>query len=136
MEEVFKEEQITIGRLDRRTRELQEETKEAHAIADAHISACAKLLEDLDQCVGVVSQWELKVVKREKELQRKEEEITNKIEHERSKLTSHTDDPKARETALEMEQERLTWTCQGPRWRRTACEEGWSRSTPSPSLPS
>jgi hypothetical protein len=39
MEQVLKEEKVTIGRLNQRTRELLEETKAAHA----HISTYAKL---------------------------------------------------------------------------------------------
>jgi hypothetical protein len=35
-------------------------------------------------------------VKREQELQGKEEEITSKLEHERSELTSHADNLSAR----------------------------------------
>jgi DNA repair exonuclease SbcCD ATPase subunit len=99
LEEVLKEEQVIIGRLNQRTRELLEQAKEAHAAADAHVSTYAKLQEDLDRCVDVVSQ-------REQELQGKEE-ITGKHEHERNELTSCTDDLSAREATLEMERERL-----------------------------
>jgi hypothetical protein len=43
MEEVLKEEQVIIGRLDQRTQVLLEETKESHATVDAYVSAYAKL---------------------------------------------------------------------------------------------
>jgi PIN domain nuclease of toxin-antitoxin system len=100
---VHKEEQVAIDRLDYRTQELLEETKEAHAKADAHVSACAKLQEDLNQRVAIISQWELAVAKRERELQGKEEEITNKLKRKRSKLKSCADNLNAREAALEAE---------------------------------
>jgi predicted metallo-beta-lactamase superfamily hydrolase len=68
--------------------------------------------EDLDRRVGVVSLLELKVVKREWELQEKKEEITRKVEHERNELTSHADDLGTREAALEMEREHLRKMCE------------------------
>jgi hypothetical protein len=43
MEEVLKEEQVIIDRLDQRTQVLLEETKESHATVDAYVSAYAKL---------------------------------------------------------------------------------------------
>jgi chromosome segregation ATPase len=101
LDEVLQEEQVTIGRLDQRTRELLREAKEAH------VSACAELQEDLNDRTGVVSQRELKVVKQERELQGKEEEITSKLEREQSELTSRADDISAHEAALETEQEHL-----------------------------
>jgi chromosome segregation ATPase len=110
MEEVLKEEQVTISRLNLRTQELLEEAKEAHVKADAHVSACAKLPEDLDWHVGAVSQRELVVVKQEQELQGKEEELTRKLERERSELKSHADDLSAHEATLEAEQECLRET--------------------------
>jgi hypothetical protein len=64
MEKVLREEQVAIRRLDQSTQELLEETKAAHAVANAHVSAYAKLLEDFEQRVGVVSQRGLVVVKR------------------------------------------------------------------------
>jgi hypothetical protein len=37
--EVLKEEYVTIGWLDHKTRELLQQAKEAHAVADARVSA-------------------------------------------------------------------------------------------------
>jgi hypothetical protein len=43
VEEVLKEEQVAISRLDQKTQELLQQAKEAHATADTCISACVKL---------------------------------------------------------------------------------------------
>jgi hypothetical protein len=43
LEEVLKEKKVAIGWLYQKTRELLQQAKEAHAIADARVSACAKL---------------------------------------------------------------------------------------------
>jgi hypothetical protein len=43
MEEVLKVEQVTISWLDQMTRDVLEETRDAHVKADAHVSVCAKL---------------------------------------------------------------------------------------------
>jgi hypothetical protein len=43
MEEVLREEQVTIGKLDQRTRELLEEAREAHTATNAHVEASTKV---------------------------------------------------------------------------------------------
>jgi flagellar biosynthesis/type III secretory pathway chaperone len=55
LEEVLKEEQVTISQLDKKTRDLLQQAKEAHVTADARVSACAKLQEDLDHRAIAVS---------------------------------------------------------------------------------
>jgi hypothetical protein len=109
MEEVLKEEHVAIGKLDQSTRDLLEDTKEAHAKADACFSTYVKLQEDLERCVSTVLLQELAVVKQE--LQEKEEEIVGKLTRERSELESHAADLSAHEAALAMELGHLwkTW---------------------------
>jgi hypothetical protein len=112
MEKVLKEEQAIIGQLNQMTQELLKKTKETRAEADARVSACAKLQEDLDWHVGAVSQQELAVPKRELELLEKEEENARKHERESSELKSRADDLSTHEATLEAEQECMRKTCE------------------------
>jgi hypothetical protein len=66
MEDLLKQEQVTIGVLEHKAQKLMEDTMEAHAKADARVANCTKLQADLARHVSDVSQ-------REQELQEKEE---------------------------------------------------------------
>jgi hypothetical protein len=55
MEDLQKEEQVTIGVLDQKAQKLLKETMEAHAEADARVDACANLQVDLERRVSNVS---------------------------------------------------------------------------------
>jgi hypothetical protein len=110
MEEVFKEEHVAIGRLDQKTWEFLEEAKESHVVVDAHISICAKLQEDLNWHVDIISQSELKVAMRDLEQEGKEEEINSKLARKHDELEPRADDLSAHEATLEMEWERLRRT--------------------------
>jgi hypothetical protein len=55
MEKVLREEEIAIDKLDQSTQELLEKAHEAHVEADKCISTYARLHEDLEQCVSIVS---------------------------------------------------------------------------------
>jgi hypothetical protein len=100
MEEALREEQVTIGKLDQRTRELLEETGEAHVAANTHAEASIKVREDLTQREAAISKWE-------QELQGWEEDISLKLERERSVLKSLADDLRDHEASQGVEQEHL-----------------------------
>jgi hypothetical protein len=110
LKEVLKKEHVTIDRLNKKTPELLQQAKVAHATADAYISACVELGEDLNRRAKAISQQELEVAKPKQELLGKEEEITGTFECECSELKSHINDLSACEATLKMERGHLRKT--------------------------
>jgi hypothetical protein len=110
MEKVLKEEQVTINKLDQLTRVLLEKAQETDDEADQHVNTCARLQEELEWRVSVVSLREVAVVRREQDLQEKEEEIDGKLECEHRELESHFIDLSTCEAVIEAEHERLQKT--------------------------
>jgi polyhydroxyalkanoate synthesis regulator phasin len=55
MEDLLKEEQVTIGVLDQKAQKHLKETMEAHDEVDARVDDCAKLQADLERLVSDVS---------------------------------------------------------------------------------
>jgi hypothetical protein len=53
MEDLLKEEQVTIGVLDQQAQELLGKTKDVHAEAETRIDACATLQADLERRLPV-----------------------------------------------------------------------------------
>jgi hypothetical protein len=55
MEDLLKDEQVTIGVLDQKAQKHLKETMEAHDEVDARVDDCAKLQADLERLVSDVS---------------------------------------------------------------------------------
>jgi uncharacterized protein (DUF3084 family) len=107
VEDLLKEDQVTIGVLDQKAQKHLTNTEEIHATAEAHANTNIKLQEDLNRCVATISQRKQEAAEREQGLQEKEEEIVGMLEHVHDNLTSHGVNLDIHETTVETEHERL-----------------------------